>query len=450
MNDVKWYKKLTHSDESKALLDYDTFESKTLIVMQEVSHMYAKFRTFRQFSHFFKNVTSDYKCFHEVIPGFLPQKPHFDIDVKDVSQFDNVNKAIELLIINIKQLLPEVRDRDILIFNSNGEDKISYHIIIDRWCFLDFRHNKAFTDKVVKLLPENYQQFFDVNIHTSLHNLRMFNNHKVASNRVKILDKKSTWIYDIKDNYTEFETFMNILGASLISNASYCNLLAPQYIPNNKKYDITDISLSDEEIDIILEKCQIYEKTDILPYKVDHVKGLLIELKRTAPSFCKVCKSVHENQNPFITVSLNTGDIKLYCRRSVNNEGSYVGNIISTINNMGNVNLPINNTHNRDNLALMGVFIEDENLFSEEILYEAVKSSSNPSSKKENVNYEDFAQTIYNSNNMDLPSLAEDKVKKSSKKAKKQIIVDSEYENVVFGHKSKKKNIDISSLLNII
>ena len=449
MSVVKWYNKLTHSEEGKALLDYDNFESKTLVVTKEyiqtyiiesiekkeISHIYAKFRTFREFAHYFKNIPYNHKCFHEVIPGFLPQKPYFDIDVEDISQYDNVNDAIKCLLIAVKEMLPQIKDRDILVFNSNGENKISYHIVIDRWCFLDYRNNKAFVDKVLELLPENYRKFFDIGIYTSLHNFRMFNNHKINSDRVKILDEKSTWIYEIKDKFTEFENFMNILGASLISNASCCNLLPNFYIPNNRKYNITDICLSDDEVDIILECCQKFEKSKVLPYKVVHVKGLLIELKRTAPSFCKVCQRTHENQNPYLTVSFSNGDIKLYCRRSVNNEGIFVGNIIK---------------HNivEEQKKITGVFVEEEdNIFDENILYEVVKSSSNPSSRKESVNYDDMAKIISDNSKMDLPPL-EEKIKKVRKK--KDSFIDSEFEYISPPPKNKTKNVDLNYLLEII
>jgi len=186
-NVVNWYTKLTHSEEGRALLDYNNFESKTLVVAKEYirkvdskedlkvdtkedlkvdtkedlkvdtksSCIYAKFRSFREFAHYFKSVSYNNKCFHEVIPGFLPQKPYFDIDVEDISQYDNVNEAIKCLLFIIKEMLPQIGDRDILIFNSNGETKLSYHIVIDRWCFLDYRNNKAFVEKVLNLLSEN-------------------------------------------------------------------------------------------------------------------------------------------------------------------------------------------------------------------------------------------------------------------------------------------------------
>jgi hypothetical protein len=439
MNGVKWYPKLTHSDDHKALLDHDFFEAKTLIIMNEINHCYSKFRTFREFAHFFKNIHDvNNWCFHEVVPGYLPQKPYFDIDVTDVTQKENVENAIDQLIIIIKNLLPQIKDNDILVFNSNGENKISYHLIIDRWCFLDYRNNKAFSEKVINLLPENFRSFFDMGLYTSVHNFRVFNNHKVGNSRLKIIDKKTTWIYPIKAKFTEFEIFMNILGGSLISNSSYCNLLPNFYIPDNKRYNVYDITLSDDEIDIILDKCREFEKTNILPYKVKHIKGLLIELERTAPSFCKICQRTHESQHPFITLSLYNGDIKWYCRRSIKDEGIYVGNIIKVQENYETVNIFL--TENEE----CGKRDDYDNTLS---LKESISSSNTSSKSTKEPNCEDMIKYSFSTkiNSMYI----EEEIKLKKIRSKQSL----DYENPIANvnnTKNKTKEIDYDHFMKSI
>lgn len=438
MNGVKWYNKLTHSDTFTALLDCDFFEIKSLIVMMEETHSYAKFNSFREFAHFFKRIQPIHRCYHEVISGSLPQKVFFDIDVKNVEEHESVKLAILSIISVVRHLLPQIKAKDILVFNSNGIDKLSYHIIVDRWCFVDYQNNRAFFDQVMSMLPEKYRNYCDGGLYTSLHNFRIFNNHKSGSERVKILDSLSTWIYDIKEKFNEFETFMNILGASLISNTSYCKLLPNFYIPIDKFYNENDIVLNDDELNLVIEHCKYFEKSQVLPYKIKHAKGTLLELERTQPSFCKICQRSHENQHPFITISVSSGDIKWYCRRKRDSEG-YVGILIGNMNSAPQdvkiIEKKNKTTNTQKNVQKTVISLENTsvtlnnpstynytysdidlntNIF-DELLVDAIKSSSNPSSKKEN-EYQEIPYDMFaNYTDQLLPLI--DKVKKPRKKA---------------------------------
>ena len=44
--------------------------------------------------------------------------------------------------------------------------------------------------------------------------------------------------------------------------------------------------------------------------------NLLIVLRRLNPTYCEICKRVHESENPFITVTGDFRNVVFYCRRA--------------------------------------------------------------------------------------------------------------------------------------
>ena len=64
------------------------------------------------------------------------------------------------LLRRIKEVIPQIADTDILVFNSHGETKLSYHIIIDNWCFFSKEENRGFFDENVALIFVHCVQIF--------------------------------------------------------------------------------------------------------------------------------------------------------------------------------------------------------------------------------------------------------------------------------------------------
>ena len=44
--------------------------------------------------------------------------------------------------------------------------------------------------------------------------------------------------------------------------------------------------------------------------------NLLIVLRRLNPTYCELCKRIHESENPFITVTGDFRNVTFYCRRN--------------------------------------------------------------------------------------------------------------------------------------
>lgn len=294
---VKWFHYLKGSErpdgvKKRALLDVVEPEMKTLIVCQEVNIRYfAKFTTYLDYARYVKKEVRDVNhCFYELIFGDLPQKPYFDCEclrkrsdgialeealklegvpllnatVGDTSHAsgkhelelteEEADAAILTLIKCIQKVCPCIRDEDIFVFASHGPNKLSYHVIVDNWCFPNANENRAFHDKVMEIYPERYRGLVDHSMYKSIQQLRTYLSHKFQSERTKRLSKLSTWV-PILPHTDDDHAFIQILGGSLVSNASYCKLLPSFKLAEKAKavYNGVDVRLEAKDIDAIFE-----------------------------------------------------------------------------------------------------------------------------------------------------------------------------------------------------
>ena len=107
---------------------------------------FALFKDYVEFYHYSLKFDAGVRSFYEVILGDMPQKPHFDVDIKreeymrmypDCNDFENdVQGVIETLIESCCLVLERhgikiELDKHVLLFSSHGKDKRSYYLIID-------------------------------------------------------------------------------------------------------------------------------------------------------------------------------------------------------------------------------------------------------------------------------------------------------------------------------
>lgn len=350
---VKWYKYLIHQNDSEkvSLMDREMINTKNLIVRQQLDNEYfGRFETYLDFAKYFIREVKDddYKCFHEAIFNSA-QKMYFDIDVplsvkiedvkcnielknkvisnKQIYTKDEVVTAMKILINRIKIVLPMVKDTDILVFNSNNDKKCSYHIVIDRWCCTDSLDAKFLFEEIMKDYPSYYKDCIDKSLYKNLQFFRTYKSKKWNDNRIKELDELSTWSSKGIKFINEDQKFIHILGASLVTNVSYCSVLPTFKIEVEKSiYTGPEITLSKGEIDNI---SKLFDDS----FSISEVKGTMILLKRLRPSYCEMCKTVHEHQNPYLTVTQDM-NVWFHCRRTGNEKDKYL------LGNIGSVEVP--------------------------------------------------------------------------------------------------------------
>lgn len=349
---MRWFNKLKSSDtieenlDSTALLDVYPYKPQTLLICHHTLYRrFTQFNDYFEFADYFFRCENEIRCFYEVILN-NSQKPYFDLDIplpNSNEEFslnaEDSERAMLEVVRKILYYLHSVKIEDILILNSHGEKKSSYHIIVNNWCFMDNLSNKGFYQLITKDFPEKWKKGIDSNVYKTVQQFRIVGSQKFESNRFKVIDSNCKWKEPIKSK-NQNHYFQQLLGASLVSNTSYCKILfgfEPLFV--RKKFVGNEFMLDEENIKNALNLCAINENCknsdDIeFPYELDKINGSLIELKRLLPSKCKICNKIHENQHPYLVVNIK-GDTFFYCRRSDDNQRLHLG--VIPIQNVINV-----------------------------------------------------------------------------------------------------------------
>ena len=301
----------------------------------DVDYLYGYFDSYVEFYEYYLKFFPKDRCFYEIVNFY--QKPHFDIDIKckkliELYLFDRPNVTyeeckqisdylVETLIKSCKILfLPNELslNKDILIYTSHDEYKLSYHIIIDHWSHFDNIEAKAFFDKVSKMtqcfLNGKYCEFLDERVYSENQAFRLVGSHKVDNNRVKTF--QPSFMYQGKMITHEFDHVeeklikLHQFSRSLITYTSGCQLL--QSFKVDKVYKMVeqyDLCESDvNEISVLL--ADKFKNQFIMR----QVKKNQIELSKRSPYYCQLCQRVHQHENPRIVVYY--GCVYWQCRRT--------------------------------------------------------------------------------------------------------------------------------------
>lgn len=305
---IRWYGNLLSKHLNGLLRNTKSTGDDLIICLQG-----EQFRQFAMFSPLYTFVNHILKtplverCFYEVIMGNSPQKPYYDIDISDKSV--SIEDAKEMINDLKRSILLDsrIKENDILIFSSNGSDKISFHVVVNNWCLPDYVSNKVYCHRVINNMKSPLRKFIDENVYKSVQQLRTFSSTKRGVDRFKILESK----HDFNINKNERLNFFNTILASLVSNTKSSKIL--EYTEVIKRVYNSDLGdLSDEDISIVDNLDFIIDGT----FTVGEINGRIIPLKRTRPSFCKLCDRDHQNENPYLI--FNENNIIFHCRRTTN------------------------------------------------------------------------------------------------------------------------------------
>ena len=274
---------------------------------------------------------------------------------------EEADEAVRALTGIITQLItsssPKTRDctsdsrGQILVFTSHSDKKLSYHIIVDEWCFSDSKECRYFHDEVIQRLPEKWRDIVDHGMYKSLQQLRITGCHKWNDLRTKTLSPSLSFKIAGSPGWTPPEPpldsnheYLLLLGCSLVTNTSDCHLL-PSFAPPEQpkrvyiKDVMTEMELDATSVDLAIELCarmgQLTPTDPNFPYRLDRCLDsrdgtALILLKRLRPSWCRVCQRIHENQHPYLLVVGRDRDVYLDCRRHFENQKLYLGRLGAT------------------------------------------------------------------------------------------------------------------------
>lgn len=296
----------------------------------DANRIYTVFDSYVKFYKYLDNFPV--KHFHEVIFGDLPQKIRFDIDL-DIEQFkekypeEKISEAASYLLhfvlsgIDIVLTSRGIKinpERDFLIFTSSDYniEKYSYHIIVDNYYHENNIEARAFCMEVIKEIPK-YSEFIDKGVYNSKQHFRMIKSCKYGSTRVKKFCSKFEYNQiNYVHQYTEEQLDdkdLSLFLSSLISFTSGSDILPP-FAPVKKiiEYGIEN-DISEEIANNAMELLEQILKNDS-PFEIQEIKGSLIILKRLGPSYCPVCKKIHDKQHPYMIVSRSK--VLWNCRRN--------------------------------------------------------------------------------------------------------------------------------------
>jgi len=378
----KWYFKLVPNDpnlpsyrgleavqprgqKTVALMDdYKNIDGKLVVCINtdRGNRLYALFDSYIEFGHYQRNFAPQKRSFFEVIFGEYPQKPHFDIEIKEEDLVDPKllehigSEVLNGVVFYLVQILQEKGiqldlARDVLIYSSHGSSKKSFHVIVNNYCHYDNKEARRLYDLVFERLFNhinpgetcsmgkkypNLGKWIDPKVYSSKQQFRILGSQKVRSNRPKILEK--VWFYQgnpIEHKYVEtpespgHEMILQ-LEESLISNTSSCNIL-PSFLDETNSNNIEgstilcrymeDVSmdLAVRALKLCAAKANITINDYRFPYKINAIRGGLVLLKRIRPSRCQICKRIHEYENPYLII-VGSEDVKTVffdCRRAV-------------------------------------------------------------------------------------------------------------------------------------
>ncbi len=248
-------------------------EGDTIIFCDSLIKCYTSFTSWKEYFSWSDRLPLSVRNFHEVILEG-PQKFRVDLDGIDVENKEEVTikvvKAIKDLFESVS-LIP-----NIIVYASDGKRKMSRHIIVSNYLFPSSVHCKA----ILRRLSIECQ-YIDVGVYKSFQCFRLEGSTKYGELREKVLFCPSTIPFRSKGTLTcRRET----------------ELLPLPNVKEEKK--ITTGSLN----------------FDMHAFKVRHSRGNIVYLDRIFPSYCTLCKRVHENENAFLTLD-EYGNAKFHCFR---------------------------------------------------------------------------------------------------------------------------------------
>ena len=330
--------------------------------------------------------------FYEII-HHSPQKPHFDIDC-DLTQdtmylVHDADLALNLLTDAIHQVLSEFHvasqmqlpynpDTQLLVYDSHGSDKRSYHVIINGVSHANKQEAKGFYDRIMSLIIGKYNPL--VNIDSAVYGdnqaFRLIGSTKLNKGRYKRLrsdlsGKNITSDCHFDDFYANFVSFTHgCVQLPSFVTSGYYNTQNKQYnsrILNGVEEDAIMNVFSNWDISLKgRHGPKYYPSAKMSTYYKRAISSPdgIISLFRIKPGKCPchphTATDPHKGVGAFLTVDWNN-NVYFHCHSTSHGKapGLWIGQINSTplltdegthnINTDSAVSIPSINEDDEDN-----------------------------------------------------------------------------------------------------
>lgn len=312
------------------------------------TRFYTSFESHSDFIQYMVKLPIEKRCFHEVVLDRRPQKMRFDLDIKRYKYFEEkiieeVNeKDVQTFFDNlIESILKEFLEmgfkinpkEHILVFSSHGQQKWSYHIIIDGFYCETHQDAAELFKNITSRMKKDHQDWLDGSIYSVNHCLRTLGSAK-EDGRIKILEKK--WKYKDEEIIFEYheQPRHDNHRLALEFERSFLTL-------NSNCYPLPSLSQK-QALEGVEKRPEKQAEEDVIHYASLLFKSLygdicvpissmnnMIMLSRKYPSGCPICERVHENENAFLwlkpieesngsqTSVFTKYEIYFHCRRAM-------------------------------------------------------------------------------------------------------------------------------------
>ena len=315
---MEWFYSLYEDRETKKLNfgKYNVRDKFNMIICKqtEKGRRFAMFADPYKLMDYSNSLEPEDRCLYEVIVGKRARKPYFDIDV-DLAHDPEINRKvfdsyIEEFVENIKDFMSTYTPK-IIVFTSHREDKLSYHIVVDRVYLKTNEDSKIFADKV---LTDNLKEYVDGRVYNAVQQLRIIGSRKYGKKNVKKVDFMLSDNFYIPKTFKPREREIYILASSLVCITEGCKLLEMEHPKksNSKRMKgaakVYDVDLA---LDVLSRHYDNFE-----PKQIRESNGnILVELKSSSRYMCQIHKRYHEHENAFITIKGMMKNVQFDCRR---------------------------------------------------------------------------------------------------------------------------------------
>lgn len=285
-----------------------------------------QFRAFKshiEYYEYLKTIKLEERNHFETIKGDKIQKPHFDIDINKenigviITELDIINDLI-FAILNYSKLLGyDIKTEDILMYQSHGKDKYSYHIIIDNWYHINNKEAKLFYQGVISNMQHTKSIFVDSSVYKSLQQFRIIGNCKYGTGRYKAR-VYSHQFYNTLLKWNQVDPIKEFEQSLItICSGTPKHLLIPEPLGNDNKLNIKFEQISSDILpEISIPNCYELSKETSYGIRLQRKKDIY---GKNISAKCMVCKDyngnyiIHDNDNAFVTKVNN--EIYFHCFR---------------------------------------------------------------------------------------------------------------------------------------
>jgi hypothetical protein len=218
------------------------------------------------------------KCHNEVIFDG-PQKMRIDVDCSDTVTDDEWKDCLKQCYLVLKEV---TNSGNLVVYDMSDKSKRSCHMICYDRAYNSNIYCKTLCSEVKSKIDGKYAKYVDENVYSRIQHFRMELSYKYGTARCKRVTYSDAPVWHYSHGLIGYVEGLDIIEMIVE---------VPKYICSG-----TDIIVKSNWC------C------------VRKITGNMIELTRLSPSYCHVCRRIHDSENPYMIVKGKTSF--LYCRRS--------------------------------------------------------------------------------------------------------------------------------------